>query len=71
MAGKDYEWLEGKGEPTPYEVASILRECMSLDDALDLLRATADEFGGWNDRLNLVGLALLKPDAPRGEERAA
>lgn len=58
--------------PTPKEVAEALRATgMQKDEILDLLKATAETTGGWTDRLNKVGLHILKPDAPEGQEKAA
>jgi hypothetical protein len=56
--------------PTPKEMADVLR-LLPEDTALDLLRDTAEMLGGWTPELNAVGLHILKPDAPEGEEGSA
>lgn len=58
--------------PAPQEMAEYLMAIgLGEDDILDLLWRVACRSGGWTDRLNRVGLAVLKPSALSGEERAA
>lgn len=58
--------------PTPKEIADMLKASgMQEDDILDLLKDVAGSTGGWTDRLNKVGLHVLKPGAPAGKEEAA
>jgi hypothetical protein len=61
----------GYTSTTPREMVRLLRSTHRTDeDLLDWVKTFGDTLG-WTRHLRLVGLLLLKPDAPEGQEAEA